>query len=57
MKLKAIVIEISPQDSYTTVRFDVQNETQEMSLGQLSAMATHEEASTYEVGQVIPFTL
>ena len=57
MKLKAIVIEISPQDSYTTVRFDIQNETQDMSLGQLSAMVTHEEASTYEVGQVIPFTM
>ena len=57
MQVKAIVIEIAPQDSYTIVRFDIQDTTGTQSYGQLSVAMTIDDALGYEVGQTSTFDL
>lgn len=56
MNLTATVIEVAPQDGYTIVRFQLAGTDGSATTGDCFSVAV-EDASGYEVGQVITFTL
>jgi hypothetical protein len=56
MNLTATVIEVAPQDGYAIVRFQLASTEGTASTGDCFSVAV-EDFSSYEVGNVYPFTL